>query len=258
MESNDITKQNWQRYHICKNQSITKGCSEKWKWVDFEFVPGLLVVSMVFLSFTFVLVFSEQREKLYGYLFAFLSSFLIKVSLKLYFRCMIMSFIIMIYIFILFITIAKWYQPNQEDMGWFCHFLGFVIQNSEMSAFFWLSALSHNVWNSFRKLKPVSQIKRPRIALGIYNKKYKWYALYAWGCPLIVTFVTVLMQYLPEEMTKDYYTPGIGKISCTLHPEWGLLFYFHIINGPILVYLHCTQSLNILMSPQLSNFNYRY
>ena len=81
------------------------------------------------------------------------------------------------------------------------------------------------------------QTKKP-IELGIFDKKYKWYALYAWGCPMIVTFVTVLMQYLPKEMTENYFTPGIGKDTCTLHEgrgAWGKFFYFHIINGPILV-----------------------
>ena len=149
-----------------------------------------------------------------------------------------MSFISTMFIFNLFITIGKWYKPKYEDIGWFCHFIAFVVQYSEMSAFLWLSALSHNVWNSFRKLKPAKQNLGKRSRLGIFDKKYKWYALYAWGCPFIVTFVTVIMQYLPEEFTKDYLTPGIGIKSCSLHElkdTWEKLFYLHIINGPILV-----------------------
>ena len=144
----------------------------------------------------------------------------------------------MMFFFHLFITISKW--SKGQDGGWFCHFIAFCVQYSEMSAFFWLSALSHNVWSAFRKLKPVNQNIRQRSRLGIFNKKYKWYVLYAWGCPMIVTFVTVLMQYLPKDLTKDYLTPGIGKNSCGLHIEkwtWEKLFYFHIINGPILVSL---------------------
>ena len=151
---------------------------------------------------------------------------------------MIMSFISVLFIFNLFITIAKWYRQKDQENLWFRHLIGFIIQYSKMSAFFWLSALSHNVWNSFRKIRPPIINLQRTIELGIFNKKYKWYALYAWGCPMIVTFVTILMQYLPEDLTKDYLTPGIGKETCTLHQErgtWEKLFYFNIINGPILV-----------------------
>ena len=114
-----------------------------------------------------------------------------------------------------------------------CKFMGFVTQYSQMSATFWLNAIGFNVWNSFRKFENSSLGGNK---LGIFDRRFKWYALYAWGCPMIVTFVTVLMQYLP--MTENYFTPGIGKDSCTLHEgrrAWGKFFYFHIINGPILV-----------------------
>ena len=161
------------------------------------------------------------------------------------------------FIFNLFVTISKWYQPKYKDIGWFCHLIGFVIQYSEMSAFFWLSTLSHNVWNSFRKIRPPIPNLQSKIELGIFNKKYKWYALYAWGVPMIVTFVTVLMQYLLKKMTEDYWTPGIGKDTCTLHQgsgTWEKLFYFHIFNGPILVsftFFHTSISF-------INKFNSRY
>ena len=138
----------------------------------------------------------------------------------------------MMFSFYLFLTIGKWKTSTKDD--WFCHLNGLLIQYSEMSAFFWLSALGHCVWKSFRRIKPPTQNLQSSIKLGIYNKKYKWYALYAWGCP---SLVTILMQYLPEEMTDGYHTPGIGENSCTLHHKWGKLVYFHIVNGLILASL---------------------
>ena len=149
-----------------------------------------------------------------------------------------MSFISIMVIFNLFITITKWYKPKYEDIGGFCHFIAFAVQYSEMSVFLWLSALSHNIWSSFRKLKTVNRNLMQRSRLGIFNKKYKWYALYAWGSPMIITIVIVIMQNIHEETRKDHMTPGIGVKSCSLHQikgTWEKLFYLHIINGAILV-----------------------
>ena len=63
------------------------------------------------------------------------------------------------------------------------------------------------------------------------------YALYAWGVPLIVTGVTLLMQHLPKELTKDldHYTPGLAEGQCFLDNNLPRLFYFHIITIPVLV-----------------------
>ena len=56
----------WQRYIYCRYKNITEGCYEKWKWIDFELIPGLFVVSMICLFMTCILMYSEQKEKLFG------------------------------------------------------------------------------------------------------------------------------------------------------------------------------------------------
>ena len=111
-----------------------------------------------------------------------------------------------------------------------CIFVGFVIQYAHMSALFWLSAIGYNVWNSFRK--PDGQGSKTN-KLGIYDKKYKWYALYSWGCPLVMTIVTLIMQNV--SVGKDIVTPKIGFRTCSLEPEAALFFYFHLINIPVMV-----------------------
>ena len=128
---------------------------------------------------------------------------------------------------------ARWkvvydYQPM-------CKLFGFVTHYSQMSAFFWLNAIAYNVWNSFRKLENSGSREKK---LGIFDERFKWYALYAWGCPMICTIVTIVMQNLPDHVVAsnpNLTLPKIGDGSCTLEPIWGKLFYFHIINGPILV-----------------------
>ena len=71
--------------------------------------------------------------------------------------------------------------------------------------------------------------------LGIFDPKYKWYALYSWGCPLIVSIVTFGMQNLPEDFEKYVILPKIGEKNCFFSSNSAKLYYFHIINGPILV-----------------------
>ena len=82
---------------------------------------------------------------------------------------------------------------------------------------------------------------KPR-SLGILYPKYKWYALYSWGCPLIVTIVTIIMQNLDVEKVKQInmngtliVTPQLGEKNCFFPNNYAKLYYFHIINGPILV-----------------------
>ena len=84
-------------------------------------------------------------------------------------------------------------------------------------------------------------VSKPR-SLGILYPKYKWYALYSWGCPLIVTIVTIIMQNLDEEYVKQIninttyiVTPKLGETTCFFPSNEAKLYYFHIINGPILV-----------------------
>ena len=83
------------------------------------------------------------------------------------------------------------------------------------------------------------------ISLGILYPKYKWYALYSWGCPLIVTIVTIIMQNLDEKYVEEinrnttYWSttiyPKLGETTCFFPTNESKLYYFHIINGPILV-----------------------
>ena len=85
------------------------------------------------------------------------------------------------------------------------------------------------------------------ISLGILYPKYKWYALYSWGCPLIVTIVTIIMQNLDENYVEKInrnatywsttWTPKLGETTCFFPSNEAKLYYFHIINGPILVSL---------------------
>ena len=57
----------WERYHVCVGESISEGYFARWlRIVDFGLFPGLFIISLVFLIFTFILVYIQQRDKLFG------------------------------------------------------------------------------------------------------------------------------------------------------------------------------------------------
>ena len=144
------------------------------------------------------------------------------------------STIWMLLIFYVAVSIVK-FVSYQSEYPLLCIFHGLMVQFSYMSAIFWLSALGHFMWNSFRKIQVFSQPITSRKKLGIFHPKYKWYALYSWGCPLIVTIVTIIVQNLAKDKTKHIWTPKIGFESCFIARGFAQLYYFHIINGPVLV-----------------------
>ena len=136
---------------------------------------------------------------------------------------------------------AEYSEDGEEEYNGksqsLCEFEALILQYTEISAIFWLNAMSHAVWSSFRSLQTVSRnFNSPK--LGIFDKRFKWYALYAWGGPLIVSIVTIMIQRLttnPE--TANHYTPLIDEENdvCTIRKGLAPLFYIHIITGPVLV-----------------------
>ena len=91
----------------------------------------LAVISIVFLGLLFVYIFVDQRQKLFG--------------------CMMLSAILMLFIFYLVFAIIKFSSFKKKDSG--CIVEGYLIQFSYMSALFWLNAMSHMAWTTFRQLK---------------------------------------------------------------------------------------------------------
>merc|ERR1712029_1035378 len=74
-----------------------------------------------------------------------------------------------------------------------------------------------------------------RRKFGFFNPQFKFYALYAFGCPGLVILITIILQYLPDEYQENYIAPRINRGHCLLGKAGqGLdipqLWYFHLIN----------------------------
>merc|ERR1719351_209396 len=101
---------------------------------------------------------------------------------------------------------GEWLKDHDD----FCVCSALFTQFIVLSAMFWLNIISFDVWTTFRRF----QVRQNNVATsqsGWRNKKFKWYALYSWGCPLIITVVTAIMHLLPEEVTENAYVPNFGN-----------------------------------------------
>ena len=61
------------------------------------------------------------------------------------------------------------------------------------------------------------------------------YALFSWGLPALVVTVTIIMDSLPEELTSGLKVPEVGRKVCFLGDD-GFIYYFHIVNLPLLLF----------------------
>lgn len=77
-----------------------------------------------------------------------------------------------------------------------------------MSAFFWLSVISFDLWQNFRLTGP--------FRFG-QNKRFLLYSIYAWGIPISLTFIVIGIQH---SNIDDYYKPGIGDDYCWLKSKY--------------------------------------
>ena len=149
-----------------------------------------------------------------------------------------LSAIFMLFIFYLFTCLIKFANPENLDFG--CEVSGLIIQYSYMSATLWLASMSFFMWKSFRRMAPARTGMPAQATWGSQHPHFKWYALFSWGLPLIMTIVTLVLQHGRKIFGENYIKPDIGEsgreeLSCFLGTKMSTLLYFHIINGPALV-----------------------
>ena len=85
----------------------------------------------MFLGLLFVYLWVDQRNKLFG--------------------CMMLSAILMLFIFYLLLSIKKLSSSKHNVIV--CTLEGYSIQFSYMSAVFWLNAMSYMAWTTFKQIR---------------------------------------------------------------------------------------------------------
>ncbi|XP_039497923.1 probable G-protein coupled receptor Mth-like 1 [Drosophila santomea] len=122
-----------------------------------------------------------------------------------------------------------------------CHTLAITMQFFFLAAFFWLNTMCFNIWWTFRDFRP-SSLERNQEALRRYL-----YSLYAWGGPLLITFVAACVDQLPE---TTLLRPGFGQLYCWFdNRNLSIFAYFY---GPIGLLLCANIALFVSTTHQLT------
>ena len=119
-----------------------------------------------------------------------------------------------------------------EEFPLLCKILGFVIQFFFLSAFCWMSAMSAEVWLTFRKM---TGSFHHNSRLRIQRKRFLFLSLYSWGVPFVVFITTVALEFLPNDLKTTLITPQFGKESCFFNDYEAQILYFHGIIALILI-----------------------
>ncbi|XP_039757913.1 G-protein coupled receptor Mth2-like [Pararge aegeria] len=99
-----------------------------------------------------------------------------------------------------------------SDMG-LCAARGFFIYFFIIASFFWTNAISIQI---------LINLRRPTIC-DYGWKAFIWYALYAWGCPTVLTVAMAIINFLPGYHRK----PGIGLNTCwfyNMRVQWHYMY----------------------------------
>ncbi|KAH8295580.1 hypothetical protein KR018_006221, partial [Drosophila ironensis] len=170
-------------------------------------LTGGLLVSIVFLAATLVA----------GFL-------LPAVHHALHWRCQI-CYVFCLLVGKILLAFEEFNTSLEPGTAW-CLVLAIAMQFFFLSAFFWLNTMCFNIWWTFRDFRP-SSLERSQEALRLVL-----YSLYAWGGPLLITFVAACVDQLPE---TTLLRPGFGQVVCWFDSHSLAIFaYFYAPIGLLL------------------------
>ncbi|XP_015906853.2 probable G-protein coupled receptor Mth-like 3 [Parasteatoda tepidariorum] len=105
--------------------------------------------------------------------------------------------------------------PNRND----CTAVGMLMLYAFLASFFWMNAMSFDVWRSLRMATAKLRLVRDRPML----MRYALYCAYSWGVPLLIIVVSLIVNHL----NTDYRYNLIFNINtCWFHYKPALLVYF--------------------------------
>ncbi|XP_046680949.1 G-protein coupled receptor Mth2-like isoform X2 [Homalodisca vitripennis] len=113
--------------------------------------------------------------------------------------------------------------------SFWCVALSFVIQFSFLATFFWLNVMCFDIWWVFSGLRPLRGSVKER-----EHKKFILYSLYAWGCPLVIFVITLVIELVPS-IPKSFIKPQFGVDKCWFKTSEALVLYFYLPIGVLVL-----------------------
>ncbi|XP_068142230.1 uncharacterized protein [Drosophila tropicalis] len=135
------------------------------------------------------------------------------------------------------------YKASIEHF-YLCYLTGYLGYFGILAAFFWLTVISLDLWNSFRG----TNYNVNRLTSG---HRFLIYNLYAWGMPLLLTIlIAILDQVLLDPSAEDLtWIPGVYYSGCWIKTfDWSAMVYFY---GPMLILIIFNTTLFILVAVQI-------
>ncbi|KAK4293844.1 hypothetical protein Pmani_033485 [Petrolisthes manimaculis] len=187
---------------VCQDQSLLP--KSPWLVVRGVLIPAGLVVSCVFLGATLLchLCVAPLRD-IHGLcLAAYVAALLVADAT-------------------LFLTqaLSGYFAPAP------CVAVAVILHVAFLSTFFWLNVICYDVWNYVGLTVQAIPLYRRADDLRIFIV----YAVYAWGCPLVIGVVAVTIHFLPKHI--DWLLrPGFEQNQCWFRDGDEILAYFY---GPM-------------------------
>lgn len=183
---------------------------------------GLLLASVPFLLATFALhAIVPRRRKLHGW--------------------NVMSYVASTTVSYLTLAAVQFFTNHVSAA--YCVAAAFIIYFSFMASFFWLNVMCFDIFWTFSGFRSLRGTARER-----EHKKFIFYSIYSWGCPLILLGVTLIMQF-HNDIPDSVLRPRFGEKKCWFHDDVTLLAYFY---GPVGVIVICNIFLFILTAIRIA------
>jgi len=182
--------------------------------ISSNIIPALLLISELFLFVTFILhiLVLELRKQIFGWM---------KMSM--------VAALFLGYQWFLIILLSGPLLLSQPGL---CRALPLLMQNSFLVAFSWMSAMSWEVWVTFRQMggsRAWEERQRGQ------RTRFRWCSLLCWGVPTILTVVTAIIEFMPTRLlVEGTLVPGLGLDKCFFSSYSAQVAYFH---GPLALLL---------------------
>ncbi|KAK4305471.1 hypothetical protein Pmani_022632 [Petrolisthes manimaculis] len=162
--------------------------------------PVLLLVSCVFLAVTLVTYGSlpDLRKKLNG-------------------KCLI-SLVSALLVGYVCMAVASIVRGKMSPL--LCRIIASFMHLTFLAAFFWLNIMCFDIWRTLRKMRTVSGSPE------WIRRRFVWYSVYSWGCPLLITIVAVIIEQLPD--SYNLIKPDFGTDFCWFQKKRSMWVYFYV------------------------------
>ncbi|XP_045772438.1 probable G-protein coupled receptor Mth-like 3 isoform X2 [Maniola jurtina] len=135
--------------------------------------------------------------------------------------------------FLMFVALLLKILENGDVTDGFCLGSNFCIYFFFLASFFWMNVLSFDIWKQFRK-KRLSSYREQR---GEYRRKFLTYSIYAWGIPLAMAVIFILLEknIIDVRSVPSFIKPNIILNQCFLG-DTERMYYLYI---PMLILILC-------------------